>query len=52
MSVIRSNQLVNRTEDSVQYSYGYDRRGNLIKEHRGEVQTHQYIYDATNHMTL
>ena len=41
------NQLVNRTEDGVQYSYGYDRRGNLIQEHRGEVQTHQYTYDAT-----
>ena len=33
-------------------SYGYDRRGNLIQEHRGEVQTRQYTYDATNHMTL
>ena len=44
--------LVNRTEDGVQYSYGYDRRGNLIKEHRGDVQTRQYIYDATNHMTM
>jgi YD repeat-containing protein len=46
------NQLVNRTEDGVQYGYGYDRRGNLIQERRGEVQTHQYTYDATNHMTL
>ena len=44
--------LVNKTEDGVQYSYGYDRRGNLIKEHRGDVQTRQYIYDATNHMTM
>ena len=46
------NQLVKRVEDGVQYSYGYDRRGNLIQEHRGEVQTRQYTYDATNHMTL
>lgn len=40
------------TENGREYSYSYDRRGNLTEECRDGVPVRRYRYDATNHMVL
>ena len=46
------NQMTERVEDGVRYSYEYDRRGNLAEEKCGDRLVKQYLYDAAGCMSL
>ena len=45
------NQLVKRTENGIDYHYGYDRRGNLTEERKGEAVIRRYLYDYAGYLS-
>ncbi|MCI8774048.1 MAG: hypothetical protein HFI50_09005, partial [Lachnospiraceae bacterium] len=46
------NQLTALAEDGIDYSFGYDKCGNLTEERRGDDIVRQYVYDTAGRMTL
>ena len=43
-----ANQLIQKTEDGNQYTYKYDKRGNLSKVSEGKQEIRNFIFDEKN----